>query len=343
MTAHRFQSILISSTLASLWIMTAPDIARSAPCYYEDSGSYYPERVECESTASATSSLGQTLQSLGESFVQQQLSFGALGAFAGPTGRLRHTAHDGLRVKGINRRTSEFEVDEGSVFANGSYDLPGTVFGGRVRVSGLVGYTRLEQEDNVIKTEIDSAIYGGSYLWSKGQFYTMALVIGLHGEAHGSDGLDAFDHDVHGYFANAVAGYTFDLMGGTRFDLRAGLGRYDVETGSFVIERFTGEAMKGFSDASHASLTGTLFTLIETGGGTMRPYVLASYKNVFGETIRTVGALDASFSQADDYGKVEFGFDYGAGRVTYGGAAYTEFSADETTFGARLGLSVKLQ
>lgn len=342
MTAFRLHAVFLPS-LAIVGTIAASDVAHSDPCHYPAFDSYYAERHECESVPSTTAALAQTMQLAGEGLVQQQLSFGSPGTFVGPTGRLRRTSHDGLRVNGIARRASEFEVDEGSVFANGSYDIPGTVLGGRGRISGLVGYTRLEHEDIVIRTDIDSVVYGGSYLWSSGQFYAMTLVIGLSGEAEGSDGLDRFDYDVHGFFTNAVAGYTFNLAGATKLDVRAGVGYYDMKATSFVLPRFTSEAMGGFSEAWNASITGTLFTLIETGGGTMRPYILASYKNVFDEEIRATGALEASFTQADDYGKAEVGFDYATGLVTYGAAAYTEFSADENTFGARLGISVKLQ
>jgi hypothetical protein len=138
-------------------------------------------------------------------------------------------------------------------------------------------------------------------------------------------------------------GYTFDWPGnGWRFDLRGGIGHYDVHTSTFAFANNLG-FMKGSSEAWNASITGTFFTLIEVGGGTMRPYILASYKNVFDEDIEIKGDLIGEFEQADDFGKVELGFDYVQGILTYGLAGYTEFSADESTIGGRLGVSVKLQ
>ena len=81
----------------------------------------------------------------------------------------------------------------------------------------------------------------------------------------------------------------------------------------------------------------------EVGGGTMRPYLLASYKTAFDEDIDVRGDAAQSLEQATDYGRAELGFDYVEGAMSYGAAGYGEFSADETTFGLRLGASIKLQ
>jgi len=306
---------------------------------------YYSIYSECDEVAPAASALGGMMSGIGDSMINQQINFGGFANFAAPTGKLRHSSHDGLVIEGTGgTRTAAFETDEGSVFANGSYDLPGTYFGGKIRVSALAGYDRLSQDarDGSFKNDIDAFIYGGSYLWSKGNFYSMSLIIGVSGDADGSNVGGNYSYDVSGYFTNSIYGYTFDLAGAWKFDARVNIGHYDVETDRFEVAG-GGAAIKGSSEAWNAGITGTLFTLVEVGGGVMRPYVLASYKNVFDEDIDVKGDLTASFDQADDYGKVELGFDYVAGILTYGAAAYTEFSADENTVGARLGVSVKFQ
>lgn len=306
---------------------------------------------ECHEGVAGTSAIGSNLAAIGEAFANQQINVGAgIAGFASPTGRLRHTKHDGLVEKSTGTRTNAFEVDEGSVFANVTYDLPGTWFGGKVRVNGLVGYNRLDQDgDNgSFSTEIDAFIYGGSYLWSKGSFYSMSLIIGVSGDADartdgGAAGGGDYSYDLSGYFTNSVIGYTFDLPNALKFDLRGSLGHYDVSTNRFAFANNAG-FIKGASEAWSAAITGTLFTLVELdGGGVMRPYILASYKNVFDEDIEIKGDVVAEFEQANDFGKVELGFDWVQGVLTYGAAAYTEFSADESTFGGRLGVSVKLQ
>lgn len=337
--------------VAVAFVMTPDGAKAQSPCLYESSGYLYSYYGECEEAALGSAAIGANLSAIGEGFVSQQLNIGLAG-FASPTGRLRHTEHDGLKEKSTGLRTQGFEIDEASVFANASYDLPGTYFGGRVRVNGLVGYNRLSQDGDPTpggvtsgKTDIDAFIYGGSYLWSKGSFYSMSLIIGVSGDADAVDGLTGgrYSYDVSGYFTNSVIGYTFDWPGnGWRFDLRAGLGHYDVETDRFDFAG-GGGTIKGVAEAWSASLTGTLFTLVDYNGGTMRPYILASYKNVFDEDIEIKGDFVAEFEQADDFGKFELGFDYAKGMLTYGVAGYTEFSADETTIGARLGVSVKLQ
>jgi len=340
--------------LAATAFTLAPGAAQAqSPCLTESLGYLYSSYGECEESALGVTGVGQTMSNIGEGFVSQQLNFGAgIGGFATPTGRLRHTEHDGLKETTTGLRTQGFEIDEGSVFANGSYDLPGTYFGGKVRVSGLAGYNRLSVDGDPTpggvtsgKTDIDAFIYGGSYLWSQGSFYSMSLIIGVSGDADATDGLTggSYSYDVSGYFTNSVMGYTFDWPGnGWRFDTRVGLGHYDVETNRFDFAG-GGGTIKGVSEAWNASITGTLFTLVEYNGGTMRPYILATYKNVFDENIEIKGDFVADFEQANDFGKVELGFDYVKGMFTYGVAGYTEFSADESTIGARLGVSVKLQ
>jgi flagellar motor protein MotB len=232
--------------LAAAAFMLAPTAAQAQPydCFYYDTGGiFYNIYSECQEAGSGTSAVGANLAGIGEAFVQQQLNVGAgIAGFASPTGRLRHTEHDGLKDKATGTRTSGFDIDEGSIFANVSYDLPGTYFGGKVRINGLVGYNRLSQDFDTpgAKTDIDAFIYGGSYLWSRGSFYSMALILGVTGDADaraagaestGGAGGGDYGYDISGYFTNSVIGYTFDWPGnGLRFDLRGGLGHYDLNS-----------------------------------------------------------------------------------------------------------------
>lgn len=337
-------------------VFGAPNAAHAQGYCFQDLTPTFAYYYGCEEGAASTAGVGQSLQGIGEGFVQQQLSTVPVGA--SPTGRLRHTDHDGMRdTAGAGRRLG-FEVDEGSVFANVQYDLPGTYFGGRVRVNGLVGYGWMDQKGDTVRdlagnllpgvqtfsADIDSVFYGGSYMWSQGSFYTMSMIIGVSGDVDGVGvGGLSYSHDLSGYFTNSVVGYTFQLPGAYKFDLRGALGHYDVSSDWYDAPDDAGGRIKSSSEAWSGSITGTLFTLVEVEGGVMRPYILGSYKNVFDEDIKVKGDLFASFEQATDFGKVELGFDYVAGMMTYGAAVYTEFSADESTVGARLGASIKLQ
>lgn len=341
---------LFLGLLAAFAMPSGQAQAQSLDCYYESGGILYPDYSECGESASAVSAIGQSLSGIGEGLVNQQLNFGAgLGTFASPTGRLRHSSHDGLTDKGTGAQLDGFDTDEGSVFASGSYDLPGTYFGGKVRINGLLGYNRLHQEadSTVGKTTIDAFVYGGSYLWSKGSFYSMSVLIGVTGDADaragdGASAGDTYSYDLSGYFSNSVIGYTFDLRSGWKFDLRGGLGHYDISTDRFAFGNNAG-FIKGSSEAWNASLTGTFFTVLQLEGGVARPYLLLSYKNVFDEEIEVKGDFAAAFEQADDFGKIEIGLDYVSGPMTYGAAGYTEFSEDESTIGLRLGASYKFQ
>lgn len=364
MTYSRFaRSVagLCLGVMTSVLIPSEVAHAQATPCYYQaidtnPSSPTYNELVtyssysECHESVGAVSAIGSVLTGIGEGLVQQQLSFGAgVGSFANPTGRLRHTRHDGLTEKATGSQLEGFETDEGSVFASGSYDLPGTYFGGKVRINGLVGYDRLHQEADISngKTLIDAFIYGGSYLWSKGSFYSMSVLIGVSGEADARAGGgvaagDTYSYDISGYFSNSVIGYTFDLPNAWKFDLRGGIGHYDVSTDRFAFAN-AGGFIKGSAEAWNASLTATFFSILQLDGGVARPYLLLSYKNVFDEDIEVKGDTFAAFEQADDFGKIEVGLDYVTGPMTYGAAAYTEFSEDESTIGLRLGASYKFQ
>jgi hypothetical protein len=330
-----------------VYVDPTPSFPNSGDEYYI----YNPvSTYECAEAASAVSAVASNLSAVGDSFVQQQLNMGGIGAFgtfASPTGKLRHSDHGGLTEIGSGGFVTEgFETSEGSVFANGTYDLPGTTFGGHVRLSALAGYDRLNQKSDSasFKTEIDSFIYGGSYLWSSGSFYTMSLIIGLAGDAEGSNAGGTYDYGLSGYYSNSVVGNTFDL-GALKFDARLGLGHHDINGGSFVVPG-TITVLKGDTSAWNGSFTGTLFTIVTMDNGAVaRPYILGSYKHVFDEDIDITSSAGTvlSYDQADDYGKVEFGFDVVQGPVTFGTAIYTEFSNDETTVGGRVGASFKLQ
>ncbi len=137
-------------------------------------------------------------------------------------------------------------------------------------------------------------------------------------------------------------GYTWDMAGGWKFDARVNLGHYNVEGDRFTIPTLI-ERTEGSSEAWNAGIKGTVFTIIEMGGGVARPYLAATYKNVFDEDIKVRGDFVANFDQDDNYGILEAGYDYVQGAWTYGAAVYTEFSGDQDTVGGRLGVSVKLQ
>lgn len=348
--AHYMKSITGGVALAMVSVFAAPNTAQAQVVCDDGISIYY---YGCEEAAGGVAGTGAQLQSIGEGFVQQQLSTTA-GGFATPTGRLRHTSHDGLRDKNFGFRTLAYDIDEGSVLGNVHFDLPGTYFGGKVRINGIIGYGWMTQDSvpsplGIVghKTDIDSVFYGGSYMWSQGNFYTMSMIIGVSGEADGRGvgGLD-YSYDLSGYFTNSVVGYTFQLPDTWRFDLRGALGHYDVSTDRFQApdNQIGPQFIKGVAEAWSLSLTGTLFTMVEVdGGGVLRPYILGSYKRVVDEDIEIKGDFVAEYEQAKDYGRVELGMDYVQGNLTYGASTYTEFSADESTIGARLGVSVKLQ
>jgi hypothetical protein len=303
-----------------------------------------PGFSECGETSQQTSIISNSLGGVAAAWTNQQLNFGNFSSFVGPTAKLRHTEHDGLKDKADGSSTGSFEIDEASAFANASYDLPGTYFGGKVRVAGLVGWTGM-QVDSSAKTftsDIDSVIYGGSYLWSQGNFYSMSLIIGISGEVDGQNfGGISYDYGVSGYFTNSVYGYTFDMANGVKFDVRGNLSSFDIQGDSFNVAG-VGD-IKGSAEGWAAGITGTVFTVVEWNGSVARPFLSLQYRNVFDEDIKVGGDADVRFEQDTNFGKAEAGYDYVSGPWTYGAAVYTEFSGDESTVGGRVGASLKLQ
>lgn len=300
----------------------------------------------CGETAQNLTGTTASMAAAADALMNQQLNFGNFSAFVAPTGRVRHTIHNGLIDEANGTTSGEFEVDEASFFGNASYDLPGTYFGGKVRVSGLVGWTGMTVDNEIksFKTETDSIIFGGSYLWSQGNFYTLSTIIGLSGEVDGqttAPAVGTYDFGISGYFTNSVYGYTFDMAGGMKFDLRGNISSYDVDGDSFTLPG-TG-VISGSANGWAAGLTGTIFTIMEMDSGVARPYLSAQFKQTLDEDIEIRGDATVNFDQDDSYGKLEGGYDFVSGPWTFGAAAYTEFSGDQYTVGGRMGVSVKLQ
>src|SRR5262245_3628368 len=118
------------------------------------------------SGALAQSSVGRaanaaTGQSLRDAVEQQQGEFlgtygvgggagAGIGAGASPSGRLRSSDHDALKVP-VPPDTENFawRTKEASVFGTGVYALPGTVLGGQMKVSifGGQNWLSLEMKD----------------------------------------------------------------------------------------------------------------------------------------------------------------------------------------------------
>ena len=103
-----------------------------------------------------------TGQSLRDAVEQQQNEFlnssgvgagggagAAIGAGASPTGRLRSSDHDALKLQAgfsPDENNYAWKTKEGSAFGTGVYTLPGTVLGGQMKVSMFGGFNWLSLE-----------------------------------------------------------------------------------------------------------------------------------------------------------------------------------------------------
>src|SRR5262245_12874873 len=185
-----------------------------------------------DSSLSGTLSAVRTIEGSVEQHQEQLLrSRGMSAAIPGPdayaSGTLRRSVHDGLRFTPEAGTTDGFDTVAESSFATISYDIPGTVLGGHLKVAALVGYAWTDLSYNIrasntfntfAKSDNRSAFFGGSYVWGVAGFYTMSTFIGFTGETSGSVGFQdplardiSFSHGTHGLITNTVVGNTFDI------------------------------------------------------------------------------------------------------------------------------------
>lgn len=341
------------------------------------------------SGALAQSSVGQaanaaTAQSLRDAVESQQKEMlgsaggGGVGAATGigavPSGRLRFSDHEALKTgKPPNLLNPNFDWDtrEASAFGTFVYSLPGTVMGGQVKLTGVVGqnWLSLKMKSNSVfqldpdqsgKASNESLLFGGSALWSQKNTYLMGTVIGFMGETELKDGIDHCDDpcgvrrysfDTSGFIGSFTAGNVFPLSkspSGPMLDIR-GVASYTQNIGDSFFNVAGDQQRYKFS---MWTLTGsaTLFSNITMANSALlRPYVQTYVRQELGyrsklhfiEAGGTPAGL-AHFEQTHTYGGVDVGMTYTLGKMTLGAAAYVDGSADELTFGGRLGASWKL-
>jgi hypothetical protein len=339
------------------------------------------------SGALAQSSVGRaanaaTGQSLRDAVEQQQNSFldssgvgggaAAAGAGAAPTGRLRSSDHDALKLQAeFSPDTENFawRTKEASVFGTGVYTLPGTVLGGQMKVSIFGGHNWLSLEmregggntfspDQFGKARNESVLVGGTALWSQKNTYVVGTVVGMWGETSLSDAIDfcgpcvlrRYTFDTSGYIGSLTAGQVFPLSkspSGPMLDLRAAAG-YTQNTGDNFFNH-NGDELKFKFSTWTLTASATLFSNIAMpNSALLRPYMQGYVRQEVGYNNKAftqkVGdpVLMVHWDQAHTYGGVDVGATYTLGKMTLGAAAYVDGSADELTFGGRLGASWKL-
>jgi len=356
------------------------------------------------STAYAQSALGRawnaaTGQSLRDAVEQNQKDFAdregpsssaegssggggaALGAGASPTGRLRSSDHDALKTpdKPGDDNNFAWKTREASVFATGVYAMPGTVLGGQLKLSifGGQNWLSLKMRDgggNALdiangqfgEASNDSAIFGGTALWSQKSTYAMATIVGMWGQTTLKDALDfcdvptpgchlrVYEFDTLGFIGSLTAGNVFQLAGspaGPMLDIR-GVASYTQNIGDSFLNFQNDQQKYKFSNWT---LTGsaTLFSnIMLQNSALLRPYVQGyvrqeiAYRNkLFFDLADPTEVPNSGFrhwDQAHTYAGVELGLAYTLGNMTLGSAIYYDGSADERSLGGRLGASWKL-
>lgn len=327
----------------------------------------------------ANTATGQSLRDAVEQIQQEIIDrevFGEAGAFLGagaaPGGRLRGSRHDALEVSGPDTENFAWSTREASAFATGSYTMPGVVMGGQLKLSIFGGYNWLSLKmknggGNTLSTadgqfgeaENESGIVGAIALWSRKNTYLTAAVVGMWGETTLTDAIDfcgppciarRYQFDTAGFVTSATAGQVFALSGspaGPMLDLRGSLG-YTQNTGD-TFANFQGDEQTWTFSTWTLTGSATLFANVPLqNASVLRPYVQAyvrqelDYRNKLHFHLNNGEVGNVYYDQAHTYGGADLGLTYAIGKMTLGAALYYEASADDRTFGGRVGASWKL-
>jgi hypothetical protein len=304
---------------------------------------------------------------------------GGLGAAVTPTGRLRSSRHDALKVRSPDDSNYAWKAHEGSAFATGVYAVPGTLAGGQLKLSIFGGENWLSLKmrnggGNMLDTangqqglaDNQSTILGGTALWSKVNTYAVATIVGLWGDTTLKDAIDfcenppvgctlrRYSFSTSGLIGSLAAGHVYTLSGsasGPMLDLRASTSYTENSGATFA--NFEGDTQKYRFETWTVTGAATLFANIAMpGSALLRPYLQAyvrqevDYLNrLHFDRADPTEVPNSGFSyrsQAHTYAGVDLGVTYAVGKMTFGSAVYYDASADERTLGARLGVSWKL-
>src|SRR5262245_30785150 len=218
------------------------------------------------------------------------------------TGRLRGSDHDALRALNDAPDASNgpyaYDTTEYSTFGNVVVAIPGTVLGGQLKLSGFVGHNAVSldiKSDSVPVLDENqsgsafnsSLIAGGTLLWSLGNTYALATVVGTVGQSTLKDSVDdchpsfchhnRYNFDTAGVIATVTAGQVFELAGksGPKLDLRGSLG-YTHNVGDTFTNVFADQQKYTFSSWTGTG-TATLFTNMALSDGALLRPSIAGY------------------------------------------------------------------
>jgi outer membrane immunogenic protein len=334
--------------------------------------------------AATASSLNDAVRQNEKQLIDREVFGGGAGGTGGgsasglsvfSTGRLRGSDHEALRAVNGAPNVSDgpypYDTTEYSTFGNVVVAIPGTILGGQLKLSGFVGHNVVSldlKSDSVhILDENQSGsafnhslIAGGTLLWSLGNTYALATVVGSVGQSTLKDAVDdcygsfchhnRYNFNTAGVIATVTAGQVFELAGksGPKLDLRGSLG-YVHNVGDTFTNVFADQQKYTFSSWT-GSGTATLFTnMTLPDGALLRPYIAGYIRQEWGyrnelEATRSDGLFlgEYLYQQKHVYGGIDAGLTYAQGDTTFGASLYYEGSGDERTVGGRLGFSQKL-
>jgi hypothetical protein len=260
-----------------------------------------------------------------------------------PTGRLRETWHDGLRIgEPGGGSTGSFKVSEAAIMGGKSV----TVFQGTgdLKLGTFIGYSRLNADFGPSgKAGADAYFAGGSGTYTRGVSYVSYVVSGVVADAALSGAAQAA-FGIYGAATSLSAGHTFDLKeaaakeaGPLKLSLKAGLSYKYLRSEPFANN---GVQMSSGLDGWNGSLSAKLFGEIEAGsGGLIRPYVSVGLNQQLSyDNYVSAGDMRLKYLQDDTLVLGEIGFDYSSQGMSFNGGVYGETARDRSAVGAKIGV-----
>lgn len=284
-------------------------------------------------------------------------------------GRLYTSENEGLRSNepGVSRSVP-FDSYERSAFGSLVLRSPAFGNGGRLNIGVFAGVSQLDMDlfaqpiagigADPGKAVNEAFMYGGAINYTVGQFYATMTAVGSSGETQLNDywngaqfnlpgGVYRRQFDTAGYVVSGVSGVVLPLGGSFFAGVEGGVRHLNFETDRFL-SQLGGLTFQQDMQATTAMGAIGLFTVIQTGDWTTRPYVRASLQHDVDFSLTALqrdaqtGILQEAivFTREATVKSAEAGLNWTNGNVNVSAAGFVESAADQSTLGGRLGVKV---
>lgn len=300
---------------------------------------------------------------------EQSSSVSGLTVSGFTMGRLYTSENEGLRTNDpAIARSVPFDSYERSAFGSIVLRSPGFGNGDRLNIGLFAGMSQLDMDllaqpiagigADPGKAVNEAFMYGGAINYTVGNYYATITAVGASGETHLSDywngvqfnlpgGVYRRNFDTAGYIVSGVTGAVLPLGGGLFAGAEGGLRHLNFETDRFL-SQLGGLTYQQDMQATTAMGAIGLFTVIQTGDWTTRPYVRASLQHDVDFSLTALqrdaqtGVLQETilFTREATVKSAEAGLNWTNKNVNVSAAGFLESAADQSTLGGRLGVKV---